>query len=279
MTTRGLQVISLPGAGIYNAAFADAVREQNLLVHDRIPGIGSASIVKAPGRERSTVRLAVHGRSGTLNLYVKRYVPLSLVRLLAGLLKGERPRTALDEFKAIAELHRAGIPTLIPIAAGIKRRGLLRAETHLVTLGLEAVRLDHFLQEKTFSFRQKRLLIEQVAKLVRLLHDRGFNHRDLYLCHILIDAAGRLYIVDLHRVDRRRRVPERWKVKDIAALNYSAPHGTITGTDRLFFLKAYLCRERLSGQDRVFARKVLKKTQKMVQHNRPRLSCGRSEAG
>lgn len=274
MTASKLSVISLSGTGIYNAAFADVVREYSLLDPDKIPGIATASIVKTVSRERSTVTLTLQGRSGTLHLYVKRYFPLPLLCLLARLLKGERPRTALDEFRMIVDLHCAGIPTLIPIAAGIKQRGHLRWESHLVTLGLEAVRLDRFLQERVLSFRQKRSLITRVANLVRRLHDKGFNHRDLYLCHILIDSAERLYIVDLHRVDRRRSVPRRWKVKDIAALNYSAPDVKITKTDRLFFLKTYLCCERLSNEDLVFARKVLKKTQKMIQHNRPRPTHG-----
>lgn len=272
MTTRTLSVIALPGTGVYNAAFADAVRECNLLDLEKIPGIASASIVKALGRERSTVRLTVQSRSGMLDLYVKRYFPLPLFSRLSRLFKGERLRTALDEFRTIADLHSAGIPTLTPIAAGIKQRGFFRSESHLVTLSLEGVRLDHFLQARALSFRQKRSLIERVAKLVRQLHEKGFNHRDLYLCHILIDAAGQLYLVDLHRVDRRRVVPRRWMVKDIAALNFSALDLKITQTDRLFFLKTYLCCERLSAQNRVFARKVLKKTQKMVQHNRLRSS-------
>ncbi len=61
------------------------------------------------------------------------------------------------------------------------------------------------------------------------MHDRGFNHRDLYLCHLLRDTEGNLFVVDLHRVDRRRQVPERWKIKDIAALEgatFIAPEGS-----------------------------------------------------
>ena len=81
--------------------------------------------------------------------------------------------------------------------------------------------------------------------------------------------AGLIHgIVDLHRADKRVHVPERWKVKDIAALNYSAPRKTISRSDRLRFLKTYLGTERLGETGKRFALKVLKKTEKMIKHNR-----------
>ncbi len=111
-------------------------------------------------------------------------------------------------------------------------------------------------------------LISRLAGLIQKMHACGFNHRDLYLCHILRDGRGNLYIVDLHRVQRRAAVPERWLVKDIAALNYSAPADIISRTNRLRFLKTYLGTDRLTARDKRFALKVLKKTQKMVEHNK-----------
>ncbi len=100
------------------------------------------------------------------------------------------------------------------------------------------------------------------CRLIQKMHACGFNHRDLYLCHILRDGRGDLYIVDLHRVQHRAAVPERWRVKDIAALNYSAPAGIISRTDRLRFLKTYLGTDRLTARDKRFALKILKKTRK-----------------
>ena len=36
----------------------------------------------------------------------------------------------------------------------------------------------------------KKTLIERVAKLLRALHDHGVNHRDYYLCRLLLDKRN-----------------------------------------------------------------------------------------
>jgi heptose I phosphotransferase len=142
----------------------------------------------------------------------------------------------------------------------------LQTDSFLVTLALgDCEKLDEHLL-KPMAAADRRSLIEQVALLTGAMHAAGFNHRDLYLCHFLRNAGGALYIVDLHRVQQRARVPERWLVKDLAALNYSA-RGLVSRTDRLRFFKAYLGISRLERRDRRFALKVLKKTRKMIEHN------------
>ncbi|MCX8043579.1 MAG: hypothetical protein N3B18_05560 [Desulfobacterota bacterium] len=268
------RIVCLPDGSVYNAAFVDAIREHHLLVPDKIPGIETATLIKASSRERRTVRITVLGNGQPLTLYIKQYAPVPLFRILVNLMRGVVQRSAKDEFFSIVELHKAGIPTLTPVAAGIKRTGLFKKESFLITKALDAVRLDDFLRTTPLSLSDKRRLIEQLATLIRSLHDRGFNHRDLYLCHILRDATGQLSLVDLHRLDRHQILPERWRIKDIAALNYSAPAGIITKSDRLFFLKKYLRCTDVTASARLLIRKVLKKTQKMIQHNRARHRTG-----
>jgi hypothetical protein len=141
--------------------------------------------------------------------------------------------------------------------------------SYLVTQALEGcMRLADYLGQIQLAREAKKELISSLAELIRKMHACGFNHRDLYLCHILRDGGGDLYIVDLHRVQHRDAVPERWRVKDIAALNYSAPAGIISRTDRLRFLTAYLGTDRLTARNKRFVLKILKKTRKMVQHNK-----------
>lgn len=271
MSAEGMNITCLSRDCMYNAAFADAVRRHHLLDADRVMGMREGEVVKQAIAERSTIRLSLRQGPEQLPVYVKRHFRLPLPRLLFRILRGARSRTAVDEFNSIVLFHRAGIPTVMPIAAGLQRQGFFQSQSFLITRALEnTVRLDHLLREGTLSFTEKKNLIKKLALLVRDMHARGFNHRDLYLCHLLRDAEGNLFIVDLHRVDRRRQVPERWKVKDIAALNYSSPSPQVTRADRLRFLKIYLGRDHFSPRDRRFARKILKKTQKMIQHNRKR---------
>jgi heptose I phosphotransferase len=87
---------------------------------------------------------------------------------------------------------------------------------------------------------EKRRLIAAVAALTRRMHASGVNHRDYYLCHILKDADGEgLCLLDLHRAQIRRRVPRRWRLKDLSGLYFSAMEAGLTRRDRLRFVAGY----------------------------------------
>ncbi len=275
MSDRELSVDRSISGMVYTRAFEALLRQNSLFDFDRVMQIENCEVIKHAVPERSTVRVRLKQSDEPVMFYLKRHYVMPLLKFLGQVLKCARPKTAFDEFKNITAFHRAGIPTMVPVAAGIRRRGLLRTESFLVTKALEGcTRLDHlFAEDRPESIDVKQDVIYQAAFLVSKMHAAGFNHRDLYLCHILRDRLGRLYFVDLHRVDRRRAVPERWRVKDVAALHYSAPEAVFSRTDRIRFLKAYLGVERLSRKDKQFALKVLKKSEKMVHHNRKRRKC------
>jgi heptose I phosphotransferase len=250
---------SNPDGTAFNEAFAEAIRDNGLLDYNAMMALDRGGVVKHAIPQRKTVVFTL--RDGN-RAYLKRHFPAGLFFALKKFLLPSFEPTAFDEFENIVAFHRAGLLTVTPIAAG-RQRG-----SYLITHALDGcTKLDDYLGQAKLTPRAKAELISSLADVIQKMHAAGFNHRDLYLCHILRDEAGKLYIVDLHRVQRRARVPERWLVKDIAALNYSAPAGIISRTDRLRFLKAYLGTERLAGRDKRFVLKVLKKTQKMVKHN------------
>ncbi len=60
----------------------------------------------------------------------------------------------------------------------------------------------------------------------------------------------------------------RWIVKDLAALNFSAPARFVSLTDRVRFLRAYLSCEKLDARGKALARRVGAKTRRMAHHNR-----------
>jgi len=244
----------------WNASFEDLIARHGLRDIDAVMQREDGEIIKHAIAQRKTVRLRLPG--GSL-VYLKRHYPVSIFKTITNYLKLAPELTAFDEFENIIAFHRAGLPTITPIAAG-RRRG-----SFLITEALEScTRLDDYLGQAKLAHAARVTLICRVADLIKKMHAAGFNHRDLYLCHILRDGQGNLYIIDLHRVQHRAAVPGRWLVKDIAALNYSALEGIISRTDRLRFLKAYLGVQRLSKRDWRFALKVLKKTEKMVEHNK-----------
>jgi len=267
----GALSIASPCTGLaYNRMFADLVSRHGLLDFDRVMGLEPAQVIKAAVPERSTVRVCLREQAGSVALYLKRHHPAACGRNILKVLSLLWQPTAWDEFQSIVAFHQAGIPTMLPIAAGLRRRRFLLRESFLITQELAGCRrLDHYLAANTkLPAGAKRCLTERLALVVQRMHARGFNHRDLYLCHVLINASGQLFVVDLHRVDQRASIPERWRVKDLAALNYSAPAAAASRTDRIRFLRHYLGVQRLAAADKVFAGKILKKTEKMVQHSR-----------
>jgi hypothetical protein len=252
-----------PDGTAWNGAHEDLISRNGLRDFDRLMQRGDGEIIKHAISQRKTVRLRL---PDGCSIYLKRHYRAGFLASLKKLLKFSPEPTAFDEFANIAAFHKSGIPTVTPVCAGRRGAGPLQTESFLVTLALgDCIKLDDYLNGP-LSFAAKLALIDQTAGLIKKMHGAGFNHRDLYLCHILRDSTGSLFVADLHRVQRRVRVPERWLVKDIAALNYSAPR-TVSRTCRLRFLKAYLGSDRLTRGDRRFILKVLKKTRRMLEHN------------
>ncbi|MBV8801568.1 MAG: lipopolysaccharide core heptose(I) kinase RfaP [Gammaproteobacteria bacterium] len=95
-------------------------------------------------------------------------------------------------------------------------------------------------------FSLKYNLIRKMAEMVQILHENGINHRDLYLCHFLLDMASieetshlKLYLIDLHRAQLRKKIPMRWRIKDLAGLYFSSKKIGLTKRDILRFIKKY----------------------------------------
>ncbi|MCZ6643896.1 MAG: lipopolysaccharide core heptose(I) kinase RfaP [Gammaproteobacteria bacterium] len=77
------------------------------------------------------------------------------------------------------------------------------------------------------SPHEKRRLIEAVADFAKALHRSGVIHRDFYVCHLFAEiepyARGevRLAVIDLHRAQIHTEIPQRWLLRDLAALLFS----------------------------------------------------------
>ena len=238
----------------------------------------NGTIIKQSIKERSTVKFSLEDNHGEIGVYLKRYQSPAFKIWFASLLRFSLPGSAMDEWKSILTFHTLKIPTMVPLSAGLKKHYGFKKESFLLTREIEEVeRLDHYLTRHFSShsndhhFKEKKTLIKALSRLVRRMHRSGLNHRDLYLCHILVkkDAYNnwKIYFADLHRVDQRKKVPLRWKVKDLAALNYSADKNTITRTDRLRFIAHYQGEERLNANTKSLIKKIIKKTDRIRSHN------------
>ena len=89
--------------------------------------------------------------------------------------------------------------------------------------------------------------LKKVAWISRQLHTNGINHRDFYICHFLLDPKSletnpiepKLFVIDLHRAQIRKRTPHRWVIKDVSGLWFSAMDIGLTKKDIFRFIKIY----------------------------------------
>jgi tRNA A-37 threonylcarbamoyl transferase component Bud32 len=228
------------------------------------------TVVKSAVRERSTHRLDMAGAT----VYIKKHFFPGIREILKNLLRLQLPLGALQEWQALLAFHAHNIPTMMPICAGSKPL-LWRIEkgSFLLTEDLgEASRLDDFLKvngailSRGKMLETKKRILENLADVTRKMHSAGINHRDYYLCHILMDDREQLYVIDLHRVNVREKVGQRWMVKDLAALLFSSLEVPVTHGQRLAFYKRYMQINRLSSHDKTLIRLVVKKCNKIARH-------------
>jgi hypothetical protein len=229
-------------------------------------------VVKSAVRERSTHRLDLEG----VTVYVKKHFFPGIREILKNLLRFRFPVGALNEWRALLAFHTHNIPTMIPICAG--RKPLLwkiEKESFLLTYDLgKASRLDDFFKVNAVipcrgkALETKKRILENLADITRSMHGAGINHRDYYLCHILMDNRERLYVIDLHRVNVGDKVAKRWMVKDLAALLSSSLEVPVTHGQRLAFYKRYMQINRLSAYDKSMIRLIIKKCNKIVRHTK-----------
>lgn len=185
--------------------------------------------------------------------------------------------SAVTEWRAIQRLNELGIPTTPAVAYGCRGRNPASLRSFLLThdlgdiISLETLCADWLRHPPEPRFKRRLLLA--VADIARRLHDNGLNHRDFYICHLCLDrqrlAQGEihLYLIDLHRVGMRHDIRPIDRMKDMAALYFSAMDIGLTRRDYLRFLRAYRHRplHAILGDERIFWRKVVNRAERLYQ--------------
>jgi hypothetical protein len=182
---------------------------------------------------------------------------------------------ATNEWHGIHWIQRLGIKTLSTAGYGTTSGNPAKLRSFIITDEIDgAISLEDFCQgwkkrppRTSAEFMLKRKLIQRIAEIARVMHTSGANHRDFYLCHFLLKTnelhniqkaytqcstetqktqaisegcdALNLHLIDLHRMQLRRKTPSRWVIKDIAGLYYSAIELPLTQRDLFRFMKEY----------------------------------------
>lgn len=199
---------------------------------------------------RRTLRFTANGKS----YFLKHHQGVGWAEIIKNLLQGREPVvSARNEWQAIQALKQAGIDTMTLAGYGERGRNPANRESFVITDDLTDTMSLEFVGEKwqqtPTTLDSKRLLIKKLATISRKMHEAGINHRDYYLCHFLLDAAfaehniisddTRLFLIDLHRAQIRRKVPARWQIKDLGSLYFSAHALKLSQRDILRFIRTY----------------------------------------
>ncbi len=223
-----------------------------------------------PGRRTLRVTLAGESRFVKLHFGVGwRDIFKNLARLRLPVV------SARTEWLAIHRLGELGIPTTPAVAYGCRGISPASLKSFLITEDLgDIVSLEDYCRDWANSpppLALKRRILAEVARIARMLHDNGLNHRDFYLCHFCLDktklASGEvlLYLIDLHRVGMRLRITPTARMKDMAALYFSALDIGLSARDCLRFLRLYrgIRLGILLRQERTFWRRVCARAERL----------------
>ncbi|MFQ5429837.1 MAG: lipopolysaccharide kinase InaA family protein [Phycisphaerae bacterium] len=238
----------------------------------------------SPHRER--VRMEVGASGGrTRVFYLKRYLRPPMREQLRRIAEvGLKHGSGWREMHFIKRLTLLGIPTLRAVAFGQKMRGVIEKKSFAITEAIDGQSLERVAEAAARNpgaapaWTQRREIIRQLAFITRRLHENRLYHRDLYLCHVFLanntDGAVVLRLIDLARMIEKPRNPDRWRIKDLAALDYSAPASVVTRADRVRFLYDYDAN--LAGRPagraalRALARSVRSRARRMARHDAKR---------
>lgn len=210
-------------------------------------------IRQAPGRQ--TVLFEHENK----RYYIKSHTGVGWKEILKNLSYLKKPVIgAQNEWHGIHHLDRINIKTMTPAGYGMVEGNPARKQSFIITEALEdTISLEDFCENwqhtppsSSAEIKFKRWLIDCIAKITRTMHQSGANHRDFYLIHFLLKRGyndngeltcdkSQLFIIDLHRMQIRRRTPYRWQVKDVAGLYFSSLDIKLTQRDLFRFMRTY----------------------------------------
>jgi heptose I phosphotransferase len=199
-------------------------------------------------RENCTLDAQLDGRR--LRLHIKRY-PAGAARL------AEDERTALDR------LRRFGVPSIELAGYGTLADG----RSFIMTEDLAG---HHDAEQLLRAGGLFQRLLEPTADVAARLHGAGLHHRDLYLCHFFVKAAGD---PDVRLIDAARVRPlssaftrRRWIVKDLAQFWYSTLALPITDAQRNRWLERYAQQRGMASPTRL-RRAIERKARAIGRHD------------
>lgn len=204
---------------------------------------GETIKVHGEGR-RDILRIQTHDETGApLVLYLKRtwraYTKDGLRTLLR---HGRAHSVSWQEWENSLSLQRAGLKTAPLVAYGEDCGWFRERFSFLITESVEGKgTLEQFLHE-CHDLEHRRRVLDALARNIRRMHEAGLAMPDLFTRHIFLELTGdqpAFHFIDVARLDRRAGGSVSGRVRDLAALNVTAPLRHVSMRERLRFLRIY----------------------------------------
>ena len=267
------EFVEIASSFFVDADFVQGFKELDLTSLDTIFAFNKGKNLTKNNLASFRSRMEFQLNQPSATAFLKRYdrPPVS-IQLKNWFSHRRKTSCAFCEYEPTARLNAIGINTPKVIAYGqqwaglFERRSFIIAEKIPNSESLER-KLPDYIKAAAGNLKSKRKFIRELAGFVKKFHQSGFRHRDLYFSHIFYNQNGRFYLIDLARVFKPKFFAERFRIKDIAQICYSAPGISFSKTDRLRFYFEYAGMNKLTSQDKKFIRKVIGKTKQMARHD------------
>jgi len=215
-------------------------------------------------------------QSRTITLFLKRYDrPPILTQLQNWFWARKRVSCGAFDIEPANQLAAAGIGTPKIICYGEQWRRLFEKRSFIITEkitnaeSIEKKLPEYFSGQTTaVNLKLRRNFITQLAGFIKRFHQSNYRHRDLYFSHIFYGDNGKFYLIDLARVFKPLVFSQRFRIKDISQVHYSAPAKHFSNTDRLRFYLEYTGHKKLTTKDKMFIREVINKARRMARHDK-----------
>lgn len=256
--------VDLPAPTLHALYFQAIFPTGRAMIFEVDPSLKDLFDPKAPFESAAALSGQVHREleqrrtlsfeNNSLRYFIKIHFGTTWPEILKNFLQLKRPVLgARNEWFALHHLKENGVKTADPLVyfdnltfpTHRKSFIVMSAVTDFITLE-DLAKQGHW---RELNFHRRRLLLQAVARLARKMHSSGIQHRDFYICHILLplswltsgeQSPPELTLIDLHRAIHTSYMGSRRLRKDLAALLFSSmADAELTTRDLVYFMRQY----------------------------------------
>ncbi len=119
---------------------------------------------------------------------------------------------AMQEYELLSWMCAQGLAVPRPVAARYQRSGLIYRADLLIELIPDSKDLAAILQQRAMTAEEWQAVGQAIAQMHRL----GVYHSDLNCRNIMLDSAGKVWLIDFDKCERRE--PGQWTEQNLARL-------------------------------------------------------------